>query len=276
MTTPGDGTAAPAAHSELAVVPVTSTTDANDTDAVLTSQQRVLTEPDRRLPFEFRSAQGPMPGGTGWCGMHSENGFWRTMFGVLCWDEIRAQPSAAGCSSWADFPGTMQARLAGMWLHPFQSLPRDFGGPMFYLLRQAAFNARFAKLGDMTRCQLAAEAARAFQDHLYTPAWGVRWDCYSADVVANVVHAMGSRLVVSVLRKMAANFRSYCSGAPDLLLWKPMDCHGRCEPPSAASPSFALLEVKGEGDSLRAGQMVWLDTLVSIGAPAFLCHVTRK
>ncbi len=174
-------------------------------------------------------------GGDGlWC----ENGLYTTLTGLLLWDEIFAP-------------------LPGMFQHPFQHGPLDWGSDDFHANRAELVTARLAALRD---ADVPAEVDRAWEAHHGRRCSGVHWDAFPRDQVVRAAAALGPALL-DIVQRIARHPRRHRRGLPDLLVWQP--------------GGVLLVEVKGPGDQPSVEQVLWHDFLVRRGLPVRLARVTR-
>lgn len=174
-------------------------------------------------------------GGDGlWC----ESGLYTTLFGLLFWDVLFAP-------------------LPGMFQHPFQSGPQDFGSDDFYGNRLDAFKTRFQALRG---ADLAAEVDSAWTDHQDRRCSGVHWDAFTREQLVRASDTLGAGLL-DILQRIARHPRRHRRGLPDLLVWQP--------------DGALLVEVKGPGDQPSVEQALWHDFLVRRGLQVHIARVSR-
>ncbi|MDJ0905565.1 MAG: exonuclease domain-containing protein [Woeseiaceae bacterium] len=168
----------------------------------------------------------------------SENLLWRTLFGLLFWDELFGNDEAAMSS-------------------PFDFVPASLANGRFYEHHAHAIQARLASLADTAA---AKRAVLLTSTRHYGKANGVfRWrESMNAAVMALLEHAPPAS-IARILESMARDYEEHRYGYPDLLV---IDGDG---------PRF--VEVKTEGDQLRRNQVLRIRQLREAGFTADVVRV---
>ncbi|ELR15418.1 VRRNUC domain containing protein, partial [Acanthamoeba castellanii str. Neff] len=174
--------------------------------------------------------------GRGWAGMHSENGIFKTLFGLLMWDVL-----------FADVPG--------VFLTPFQVAPMDLATDAFATSRRSLIEQRLQEIRSQSMPKLLAEA----WIHYGTQCLGVDWR-YSLQHLQVVASCIGGNALANIFQLLAEDYKGWGHGLPDLLLWN-------------EDGTAKLVEVKGPRDQLSAYQQVWLDQLLAVGVDCEVCFV---
>lgn len=179
----------------------------------------------------------------GWNGVHTENGIWHTLFGLLMWDII-----------FSDAPDAFN--------HAFQSAPVDFDTDYFYARRKELIEDRLSCVSDSAEnaCSLL-ETVWTREAPKRTLCTGVSWERYTLEELNEVVYCVGGRGLAVILRLLAEDHRNWRSGMPDLFLWR-----------SDPRPRALFAEVKGPRDQLADHQRAWLAELAFGGMD---CEVLR-
>jgi DNA polymerase-3 subunit epsilon len=174
----------------------------------------------------------------GYAAYRSENQLWRTLFGLLFWNELFGDDDAAMAS-------------------PFDFLPASLASGRFFDQHGTTISARLASLDDVGATKRAV--LRASTQH-YGKANGVfRWrEAMNDAVMALLDHAPPSS-VATMLERMARDYEGHRYGYPDLLV---IDADG---------PRF--VEVKTEGDQLRRNQVLRIRQLRDAGLRADVVRV---
>ncbi len=162
-----------------------------------------------------------------------ENTLWRTLFGLLFWDEL--------------YPGT------GADLHsPFEWLPLSLKNGSFLQQNQNSIDTKLKLLEDkpaLVRTILATSTRH------YGRANAVfRWRQTTLDALFALLETIDARLLRGALLRLAEDYNGNRHGYPDLLV---IDQDG---------PRF--VEIKTEGDQLRHNQHVRLEQLRADGLRA--------
>jgi hypothetical protein len=188
-----------------------------------------------------------MPPAAKWEARVVENSMLRTLFVLLFWDVVQKTSSAI-------FPD-------------------------IFKFRSSLFRERAGQLRKLSRCQLADEVSKAFEDHKYKPCVGIVWPTVDVCFLKKAVHAMGAFDLVAVLFSMSADFKSLASGHPDLFVMKPQVCTGGCPPaPTVGRRPYMFVEVKdGEKrDFLRQHQRAFHALLRRCGAPVIVVEAFNE
>ena len=166
-----------------------------------------------------------------WKGVHSENGIWGTLFGLLMWDQL--------------FSG----KVSHAFHHPFQTAPLDLDTDGFYAHRREGIDARLAEISAGKAPALLRETWE--REHpKRTFCVGVSWDRYPLEDLMTVCECVGGEGLSCLMRLKARDHKSWQGGMPDLVLW-------RTEPRKES----ILAEVKGPRDALSDKQRAWLAEL---------------
>ena len=168
----------------------------------------------------------------------SENLLWRTLFGLLFWDELFGNEDAAMSS-------------------PFDFLPTSLASGRFYEQHAATIQAKLASLDDSAT---AERAVLMTSTHHYGKANGVfRWRETMNDAVIALLRHAPPTSIARILEQMARDYEQHRYGYPDLLV---IDEDG---------PRF--VEVKTEGDQLRRNQVLRIRQLREAGFRAGVVRV---
>ncbi|KAJ4881818.1 Fanconi-associated nuclease 1-like protein [Raphanus sativus] len=181
--------------------------------------------------------------GGGWQGMHTENSIWLTIFGLLMWDIL-----------FSDVPGVFQTR--------FQTAPLDLDTESFYLTRKEAIESQLEKVANGMAEEILIIS---YETHRGTACRGVAWERFSLEELRAAVACVGGKCVASLCRYLAQDYRSWCSGMPDLLLWRFKE--------NGYEGEAKLVEVKSEKDRLSEQQRAWLLLLMDSGFHVEICKV---
>ncbi|KAK8933447.1 hypothetical protein KSP39_PZI015928 [Platanthera zijinensis] len=185
--------------------------------------------------------------GGGWQGIHSESGIWMTIFGLLMWGVI-----------FSDVPNVFPSK--------FQVAPLDLLTDDFYVVRKTEIDSQLEKIHEGMAEEILITS---WQLHEGTSCHGVSWDRFSLSDLRAAVSCIGGRSLALLCRHLAADYRSWSSGMPDLLLWR---FHGN----DMEGGEAKLVEVKGPRDRLSEQQRAWILTLMDCGIDTEGCrHVIK-
>ena len=174
---------------------------------------------------------------TGLVAFRTENLLWRTLFGMLFWDELFVDGDSGSNS-------------------PFEFLPASISNGTFYDGQHDRIEAKLALLRDVAavKKQLLKTSTRFYG----TPNGVFRWRRSVNDAVFALLDNADSEAVASVLRRLCRDYTNSRYGYPDLMV---VDEEG-----------VRFIEVKTEGDQLRRNQLLRLQQLREAG---FRADVTR-
>jgi DNA polymerase-3 subunit epsilon len=168
----------------------------------------------------------------------SENLLWRTLFGLLFWEELFGGNDATTSS-------------------PFDFLPASLASGRFHEQHAAAITARLSLLQDTAATK--REILKASTRH-YGKANGIfRWRESMNDAVMALLDHAEPAAVAQMLERMARDYENQRYGYPDLLL---VDHDG-----------VRFVEVKTEGDQLRRNQVLRIRQLRDAGFRADVVRV---
>ncbi|MGB5621571.1 MAG: exonuclease domain-containing protein [Gammaproteobacteria bacterium] len=175
------------------------------------------------------------------CGQRAfraENTLWRSLFGLLFWDELFAADSTV--------------------LHsPFEGLPSSLRDGSFYALHASIIEDKLADLSNVedTKRRLLKTSTRYFGT-----ANGVfRWRRSMAEKVFALLDHAEAVAVAGILRRMCRGYPDTRYGFPDLLV---IDEDGA-----------RFVEIKAPGDQLRRNQLVRLEQLQEAGLRAGVLRI---
>lgn len=168
----------------------------------------------------------------------TENLLWRTLFGLLFWDELFAGDAATVHS-------------------PFEFLPAALANGSFFDEKREAVEARLAGLRDSGAAKL--ELLRTSTENYGTPNGVFRWRQSGNDAVFALLDRAPHEALAQMLRRMCRDYANSRYGYPDLML---VDDEG-----------IRFIEVKTEGDQLRRNQLLRLQQLRDAGFRADVVRV---
>jgi len=165
----------------------------------------------------------------------AENTLWRTMFGLLFWDELFE---------------------TGQLHSSFDWLPHCLKDGSFVRL----FGARIAEKLDAVRSGNAlALLLRTIAARWGRPNGVFAWDHVDVEALRLLLAGTSAAGLATILRVMCEDFREMRDGFPDLML--------------AKDDEVSFLEIKAEGDAIRRNQLTRLRQLGSAGIRAEIGRV---
>ncbi|XP_019094762.1 PREDICTED: fanconi-associated nuclease 1 homolog isoform X3 [Camelina sativa] len=191
-----------------------------------------------QLALQYYSGEGG-----GWQGIHTESSIWLTIFGLIMWDIL-----------FSDVPGVFQTR--------FQTAPFDLETESFYLTRKEMIESQLEKVANGMAEEILIIS---YETHRGTACRGVAWERFTLEELRAAVACVGGVCVASLCRHLAQDYRSWCSGMPDLLLWRFKE--------NGYEGEAKLVEVKSEKDRLSEQQRAWLLLLMDSGFNVEICKV---
>lgn len=206
-------------------------------------------------------------------GMYTENLFFTTLCGILCWDIF-----------FAELPDVFQSA--------YQDAPLDLNTDHFYEQRRPLIQARIDTLRSGDLSLLTHHHAT----HYGRMARGVAWDAFPLPVLEAVAQRLGGQRIALILEHLLEDYRLRRRGFPDLLLWKdaeapspdtsaPPDTPANAVSPATAQALFWgekgyhppgevwFAEVKSPRDRVSPEQKAWMDALCAMGIPVEVCWV---
>ncbi len=174
----------------------------------------------------------------GYTAYRTENLVWRTLFGLLFWDELFVSGDAS--------------------LHsPFEFLPASLANGRFYDQNQDSIEKKLALLHESAAAK--RELLRISTRYYGTPNGVFRWRRELNDAVFALIDHGDSDALVRSLRRLCCEYRESRYGYPDVMV---VDDKG-----------VRFLEVKTEGDQLRRNQLLRLEQLRADGFRAEVLRV---
>lgn len=208
-------------------------------------------------------------------GIHGEGSTIVTIYGLLFWDVI------------------YHDEIADAFHNKYQPFPLDLHFEEFYERRRGLIEEKL----QLIRSVLGMEDLVGIVEEV----WGreekklsiVNWGMFEGDLerLKGLMRAMGRGMIADFCERLARNYRQYCSGFPDLVVWREGGGRGEgmvegggglgnCENSCECSPveeerngRVLFVEVKGPGDHLSEKQQLWLDFMKENGIPAEVCLV---
>jgi DNA polymerase-3 subunit epsilon len=168
----------------------------------------------------------------------TENTIWRTLFGLLFWDEL-FESDEAGLHS------------------PFEFLPSTLSDGTFSERFRDRIDQKLARLENTaaTRIALLKTSTEKFGAHN-----GVfRWHQPTIDAVFALISNAPGESIAKVIRRFCVNYKDARYGYPDLML--------------VENRAARFVEVKTEGDQLRRNQMLRIEQLRASGFAADVVRV---
>lgn len=171
-------------------------------------------------------------------GFRVENSLWRTLFGLLFWDELTGDDGEAGSS-------------------PFDFLPASVREGRFrerHATAVATLRTRLERPGALPR-RLLEQSTR----HYGTPNGVFRWRRETLDALFVLAQRGDSASILAMLDHLIDDYPGSRYGYPDLML--------------EDDDGIRFVEVKTEGDALRRNQLLRLEQLERAGFRADILRV---
>ena len=160
----------------------------------------------------------------------TENRLWRTLFGLLFWDELYCSKHAALHNS-------------------FEKVPASLKTGQFYTQFDFEIEAKLSALKEPSKAYI--KILKTVSRYHGTPNGIFRWSGRNIDLIKTFLHAAPTEALNNILRRMAQSYKSTKDGFPDLLLKK--------------NGALRFVEVKASGDVIRRNQLTRIKQLRTAG-----------
>lgn len=160
----------------------------------------------------------------GYEGMHTENYLWRSLFGLIFWNEL--------------FDGEQAS-----FHHPLQRAPSDLFSVAFYEKRKMSLHQKMD--GFRSKKQLINQIKNTHQEKYGINNPLVFWGESQLELLATAVLKIPLAGIKKVMIEIAKNVKDNSAGFPDLFIWNDTD--------------YQFYEVKSPNDHLSSQQLFWLD-----------------
>ncbi len=184
-----------------------------------------------KAAIEFFEAQGV-------AAYRSENLLWRTLFGLLFWNELFADADSCSYS-------------------PFEFLPPSLVGNSFYEEKRERIEALFELFAEPARVK--RELLKVSARHYGAPNGIFRWRRSMNDALFALIDHAEPAAISSMLRRLSQNYTETRYGFPDLLV--------------VDSGGIRFVEIKSEGDQLRRNQLLRIEQLREAGFRADVVRI---
>ena len=176
-----------------------------------------------------------------WSSVHYvENSLMNALFGLAFWEEIFAP-------------------LPGVFHNPYQSAPSDMYEQGFRQRREALLKRRLDQLAQL---DLVDELVMAYSRYQGFQCRWVNWRRVDEALVRRALGTIPATHLLAIWERILFDPRENRRGFPDLLALG--ECPGE----------YLMVEVKGPGDALQAGQKRWLRFVGERDIPASVAWVT--
>lgn len=160
----------------------------------------------------------------------TENGLWRTLFGLLFWDELYCSDAATLHNS-------------------FERLPASLTLGSFYAQFESEIETKLASLRSASSAHV--QILKTVSRHHGTPNSIFRWSGRTIDLIQTFIENAPQEALGAILRRMAQDYKAMRDGFPDLMLLK--------------DNSIRFIEVKASGDVIRRNQLTRIKQLRAAG-----------
>ena len=169
----------------------------------------------------------------------TENLLWRTLFGLLFWDEIYVDGGTAPNS-------------------PFELLPDTLVQGAFYALNRERVDNKLARLSADPR-SIKHDLLRVSTRYYGQPNGVFRWRRSMNDALFALLDNAPGEAVASILRRLAEDYSQMRYGYPDLMLVR--------------ETGVQFVEIKTSGDQLRRNQLMRIQQLREAGLAADVVRI---
>lgn len=177
----------------------------------------------------------------GYEAFHTENFLWRSIFGLLFWEEI--------------FDESMSAIH-----HPLQRAPSDIHDPKFYEKRESLIKSKLKTLSSKKKTIELIESNYQEKHGIANPF--VYWFEGMLDLVIKTIGFISLKALKTIVHQIALNTKDNSTGFPDLLVYKGREYH--------------FYEVKSPNDHLSEQQLFWLELMESNGIKVDILKIKWK
>ena len=161
---------------------------------------------------------------------HTENVIWSQLFGLIFWDLLFTDESAA--------------------VHtPFDRSPQDLHTGQFYHNHRETIDSRLEEF--LNPGAVIERVRQSFEEHDGSPNHFVIWSPDLLELTCRLVSSAPKGALSTILREMSEQWQARRNGFPDLMVVK--------------DDQVRFAEIKAEGDSLRRNQLAQLDRLKRAG-----------
>jgi fanconi-associated nuclease 1 len=171
----------------------------------------------------------------GWSGYHSENALFTMIFSLIFWDEL-----------FMPIPDVFQS--------PFQGAPLDLFSDAFFPTRREQIEAKL-KLISEEGC--AKILSLNYVQNYGTFVIGGSWELFTLHDLLSITRGLGNTAVVNILRLLAEDYKHFCSGFPDLVVYRHVKKGDNESQKEDDIVEVKLIEVKSERDRLSDSQRHW-------------------
>ncbi|MFY0599265.1 MAG: VRR-NUC domain-containing protein [Cyclobacteriaceae bacterium] len=160
----------------------------------------------------------------GYDGIHAENHLWRSIFGLLFWEEL--------------FDSSQTA-----FHHPLQRAPSDLYSSAFYETRKDVLNQKLRTLSTKKKLLDKLIFTHTEKQGINNPLVG--WSDSLISVIEVCIRLLPLSGIKKVMIEVAKNVKDNSTGFPDLFIW--------------TETKYQFYEVKSPNDYLSSQQLFWLD-----------------
>lgn len=168
----------------------------------------------------------------------TENRIWRTLFGLLFWEELYCSKTATLHNS-------------------FENVPSSLKTGTFYTQFKTEIEAKLKTLSSTPNTYI--QILKTVSQYHGTPNGIFRWSGKTIDLVKTLIDVAPSEALVDILRRMAQDYKKTRDGFPDLMLVK--------------DATLRFVEVKACGDVIRRNQLTRIKQLRSAGIPTDIARI---
>ena len=89
-------------------------------------------------------------------------------------------------------------------------------------MRKEIIEKKLDRIENMDRDEIKEYFSSEYEKHKNVHNLLVNWDAQrlTRQRMASIAYCMGGKLIVMFLRKLSMDFKNWCSGMPDLVLWR--------------------------------------------------------
>lgn len=168
----------------------------------------------------------------------TENRLWRTLFGLLFWEQLYCSKTAALHNS-------------------FEKIPTSLRTGAFYDQFETEIEAKLSRLTSPSDIHI--QILKTVSRHHGTPNGIFQWRSKTIDLIKSFVEIAPPQALAQILRRMTQDYKSTKDGFPDLMLTK--------------GKTLRFVEVKATGDVIRRNQLTRIKQLRAAGFQADIARI---
>ena len=177
----------------------------------------------------------------GFNGIHGENYLWKSLYGLILWDQIFDQS-------------------IGVYHNPIQRGASDLYTTSFYEKRKDAILKNLKSF--RSKKSMIESLEKRFEEKFGITNPMIYWNSKIKQHLVQLILNLPFKALKKILIEMSKNLKDNSTGFPDLFVWK--------------ENAYYLYEIKSPNDHLSSQQLFWLNFMQSIGIRAKIIRIRYK